>query len=117
MKRDRTDVLRSITALLGEVNRVSSTLHPAAVMRHVFKSQPTQDGLVSSPQIAAVTDALVRCGAMTINDADRKKLEAVVAKTLNSSIQTWMDKSLKHVVDEVVEQQLAKLENSNRRVG
>jgi cell pole-organizing protein PopZ len=119
MKRDRTDVLRSITALLGEVNRVSRAMHPVAPKRPESKPEPirVQEGLVSSPEIAAVTDALVRCGAVTVNGVDRRSLEAIVAKTLNTSIQKWMDKSLKHVVDEVVEQQLAKLENQNRRVG
>jgi hypothetical protein len=116
MKRDRNDVLRSITLLLGEVNRVSRRVNSEPI--HDLSSQYEGQGeFVSRQQVSAITDALLRGASIAGHVKDRKTLEAMVERTLTSAIRTWMDKSLKGIVDEVVEQEVAKAQYGKRRVG
>jgi cell pole-organizing protein PopZ len=114
MKRDRNDVLRSITLLLGEVNRVSR-LAKTPVNHDLSLQYEGHSEYVSKQQVSAITDALLRSASLAGHVRDRKTLEAMVERTLTSAIRTWMDKSLKGIVDEVVEQEVARTQM--RRVG
>jgi cell pole-organizing protein PopZ len=116
MKRDRIDVLRSITALLAEVTRVSrlSNLDPQADRSLTKLSQ--QDQLISKKQTSAITEALLSHVQMSGQARGRKELERVVEQTFENEIQKWMDVNLRALVDEVVEQEVAKAQKQ-RRVG
>jgi len=116
MKRDRDDVLRSITLLRGEVKRVST--QGSAVVNTRLSSQYESNGeFFTKQQISAITDALLRSASMAGQSHDRKTLEAMVERTLKVALQGWIDKSLRSIVDDVVEQQLSTLQDNNRRFG
>jgi cell pole-organizing protein PopZ len=113
MKRDRNDVLRSISQLLAEVNQVSGTAHSPAPKQS--KESALEDGLISERQVSAIIDELQRFVAATGQGRDRKALERLVQRTLNSAIQNWMDANLHDIVNEIINQELSK--PKNRRVG
>ena len=105
MKRDRNDILRSITALLAEVNRVSVSLNTSKVEK-LSSIEKVNTLFLSRQQISSVCDALIAAATNQGSGVQRRQLESVVTSTLNSAIQNWMNQSLKQIVDEVVEQQL-----------
>jgi cell pole-organizing protein PopZ len=116
MKRDRIDVLRSITALLAEVTRVSrlSNLDPQAGRSP--KNGGQREQLISKKPTSLITDSLLRHVQMNGQSRGRKELERVVEQTFENEIQKWMDVNLRTLVDEVVEQEVAKVQKQ-RRVG
>lgn len=113
MKRDRNDVLRSISHLLAEVNSVSMAVEPTPSSARDTGS--ANAGLLSVRQIAAITDELQRVFAASGQGRDRKTLERLVERTLNTAIQNWMDANLHDIVNEIIDQELSK--QQNRRVG
>ena len=113
MKRDRNDVLKSISHLLAEVNEVSNASHPPSASPR--KENALEEGLISGRQINAIADELQRFFAATGQGRDRKALERLIQRTLNSAIQGWMDANLHDIVNEIIDQELAK--PKNRRVG
>lgn len=116
MKRDRNDVLRSITALLAEVNRVAKITEGLQKVDHSAIDQ-RHGNFISGSQVSVITDSLLRFSSVAAQSNDRKTLESMVERTLNSAIQSWMDKSLNAIVGEVVEKEVAKLQMDRRRVG
>jgi cell pole-organizing protein PopZ len=113
MKRDRNDVLRSISQLLAEVNDVSMAVDSRIAPPP--KQSTSDQGLISARQITAITDELQRVFAATGQGRDRKALERLVERTLNTAIQHWMDANMHDIVNEIIEQELSK--QQNRRVG
>lgn len=113
MKRDRNDVLRSISQLLAEVNNVSTAAfsHPVGAS----KGSSHEGSLISDRQVSAITDELQRFFAATGQGRDRRALERLIQRTLNSAIQNWMDANLHDIVNEIIDQELSK--PKNRRVG
>lgn len=117
MRRDRNDVLRSITLLLGEVNRVSKQTTPVP-SSHLSSQYESTGEFFSKQQISSITDSLLRSATLVGQSHDRKTLEAMVERTMTTAIRGWLDKSLRNIVDDVVEQQLNSLQGQhNRRVG
>jgi cell pole-organizing protein PopZ len=107
MGRNRNEVLRSIAALLAEVNSVSMAL--ASHHKSPSKEVPSSGGgLIPDRQITLITDSLQRIFSATGQGRDRKTLERLVERTLNAAIQTWMDENLPVIVEEVIDQELSK---------
>jgi cell pole-organizing protein PopZ len=98
------------------VNRVAKISEGLAKGNHSSIDQ-SQENLISKAQISVITDSLLRFASVAGQSGDRKTLESMVERTLNSAIQSWMDKSLDSIVGEVIEQEMAKLQTGRRRVG
>ena len=109
MVRKKNDVLKSITLLLGEVNRVSRHENFEPTVDLSYKNEGRPD-YISKQQVGIVTDALLRSTAMGAGAGDRRALEAVVERTLTAAIQVWTDKCLRSIVDEVVEHEVARVQ-------
>lgn len=117
MRRDRNDVLRSITLLLGEVNRVSKQMIPQTNSR-LSSQYESNSEFFTKQQISSITDSLLQHASLVGQSHDRKTLEAMVERTMTMAVRGWLNKSLKNIVDDVVEQQLSSLQShNNRRVG
>ena len=114
MKRSRNDILRSITALLAEVNRVSASINPPKVEK-LSSIEAINSSYLSRQQVSSLTESLIAAVANQGSGVQKRQLESLVASTLDKAIQSWMNQSLKHIVDEVVEQQLASSMNSTKK--
>jgi cell pole-organizing protein PopZ len=106
--------LRSITALLAEVNRVSASLNTSKVEK-LSSIEKVNSFFLSRQQISSVCDALIVAANNHGSGVQRRQLESAVTSTLNSAIQNWMNQSLKQIVDEVVEQQLTTSQTSAKK--
>ena len=111
MVRKKNDVLKSITLLLGEVSRVSRQENFEPTVDLSYKNEGRPD-YISKQQVGIVTDALLKSTAMGAGAGagDRRALEAVVERTLTAAIQVWTDKCLRSIVDEVVEHEVARVQ-------
>jgi cell pole-organizing protein PopZ len=114
MRRDRNDILRSITALLAEVNRVSASLNTSKVEK-LSSIEAINSSYLSRQQVSSLTESLIAAVANQGSGVQKRQLESLIASTLDKAIQSWMNQSLKHIVDEVVEQQLASSVNSAKK--
>lgn len=114
MKRSRNDILRSITALLAEVNRVSASINAPKVEK-LSSIKAINSSYLSRQQVSSLTESLIAAVANQGSGVQKRQLESLIASTLDKAIQSWMNQSLKHIVDEVVEQQLASSVNSAKK--
>jgi len=119
MERRREDILRSITALLAEVNGVAlsigriapkPTFTPLDLPIEESSFNYAQDGLISRSNADAITEALLRIQSATASNSNSKVINALVCKTLNSAVESWLQQNLTDLVEEVVDEQLARIE-------
>ena len=119
MERRREDILRSITALLAEVNGVAlsicriapkPTFTPLDLPIEESSVNYAQDGLISRSNADAITEALLRIQSATASNSNSKVINALVCKTLNSAVESWLQQNLTDLVEEVVDEQLARIE-------
>ena len=119
MERRREDILRSITALLAEVNGVALSIGrttprpvhtPLDLPSEDSSMNYSQDGLISRSHADAITDALLRIQSATASNSNSKVINALVCKTLNSVVESWLQQNLADLVEEVVDEQLARTE-------
>jgi cell pole-organizing protein PopZ len=116
MVRKREDVLRSITALLSEVNSVALAIgritpKPVTTFAEISPANHTQDGLISRHHSDAITEALLRIQSATAANSNTKIINALVSQTLNSAVEAWLNENLADLVEEVVDEQLNKYQN------
>ena len=115
MVRKREDVLRSITALLSEVNGVALAIGRISPKPLPPIAQPTtsnysadEEGLISRNQADAITQALLRIQSASTANANTKIINALVCKTLNSAVESWLHQNLEELVEEVVDEQITR---------
>ena len=118
--RKREDVLRSITALLAEVNSVGVSLgrtNPISSVAYSDHKLPeannSQDELISSRDTDAITRALLRIQSASTG-SNLNAINALVGKTLNSAVEVWLQQNLADLVEEVVDEQLSRSQNKKR---
>lgn len=114
MKRSRNDILRSISALLAEVNCVSSSLN-SSTFEKLSSIEAITSSYLTRQQISSLTDSLLATAANQGSGVQRRQLESLIASTLDKAIQSWMNQSLTQIVDEVVEKQLSSSMNSAKK--
>ena len=119
MSRNRDDIVRSIRVLMRQVYAVSSidkvnSKFEAENCNSVI-SRNVAKAYVTPRQISFITDELIK----SINSApgiqDRRALQDVISRSVNSSIDEWLNQNLNILVEEVVQQQLANSSHFRKR--